>query len=55
MHPDSSHYPRMIPEDATEKQREIVKALQDLDKHDGRYIGKTEKQPDWCPLKQSQS
>lgn len=42
-HPQSERRPE------DKKYRELCEALES--QHSGRWIGKTEKQPDWCPLR----
>ena len=51
-HPDAF----LFRHDGTEidiKTRDLQAEIQRLQEREGRYIGKTENQPNWCPLKRT--
>lgn len=37
--------------DLTPAQNKVLQDIDDLTKREGRWIGRTEKQPEWCPLR----
>lgn len=48
MHPDAF---KELTSDLTPAQKAVLSKLDALRATEGRHIGRTDKQPDWCPLK----